>query len=374
MSAARRDLVLVASGLELEGGGRAVVGRLLAAAGAAYARERGIGFSVLHLGAQHPFAENGFAIESLAGARLRLLLALGRRQLRRPPPAVLFDLLGPARAQVIWPAALRGPYGVFLHGIEVWRPLGGSRRRALAGAAVQLANSAYTLERARAESGEGIEHGEVLPLVLEERPPGGAVDEALVERAGAGYLLIVGRLDSGERYKGHDQLLEALPGVLRRCPGVRLVVAGGGDDRPRLEATACRLGLAGRVLFTGFVSEATLRQLYRHAAVFAMPSRGEGFGLVYLEAMREGIPCVAARGSAAGEIVVDGTTGRLVDPDDREELAAALAGLLADPEAARRLGEAGRRRLAERFTPEAFRRRLWRHLDRLTALPQSGGP
>ena len=94
-----------------------------------------------------------------------------------------------------------------------------------------------------------------------------------------------------------------MPPLLAARPGARLVVAGDGDDRPRLEARAAALGLGGAVLFTGFVSEATLAELYRRAAVFVMPSLGEGFGLVYLEAMRAGKPCVAARGSAAEEVV-----------------------------------------------------------------------
>ena len=168
---------------------------------------------------------------------------------------------------------------------------------------------------------------------------------------------------SGERYKGHDQILEALP----RVPGARLVVAGDGDDRPRLEARAADLGCEERVTFTGFVSEATLAELYRRAAVFVMPSLGEGFGLVYLEAMRAGKPCVAARGSAADEVVADGETGFLVDRDDPEELASVLDRLLASPDLARRMGEAGRRRWREQFSleqlpggPAAAARRCWR--------------
>ena len=102
-----------------------------------------------------------------------------------------------------------------------------------------------------------------------------------------------------ERYKGHDQLLEAMTTL----PDARLVVAGDGDDRRRLEEKAAALGLGDRTFFTGFLSEATLAELYRRCAAFVMPSRGEGFGLVYLEAMRAGKPVLAARGSAAEEIV-----------------------------------------------------------------------
>ncbi|HEY6321353.1 MAG TPA: glycosyltransferase family 4 protein [Thermoanaerobaculia bacterium] len=365
----RRDLVFVSAGLELDGGGRALAGRLLAAGSAAYARERSIGWSLLSLGGLDGFAPGGGA-RAFAGRQGALAIAVWRRQLAAGRGiAFIYDLLGPARAQAWLPAPLRAPYLVALYGIEVWRPLSGSRSRALRHATVRLATSSYTVAGARAANRD-FGQAEVLPLCLEERPPAGEVDGALLDRAGRDYLLIVGRMAATERYKGHEQLLQAMT----RLPGAasgghlppRLVAAGDGDDRPRLEALAATLGLAGQVLFTGFVSEATLAELYARAAVFVMPSRGEGFGLVYLEAMRAGRPCVAARASAAAEIVADGETGLLVDPLDPDAIAGALGRLLAAPELARAMGEAGRRRLERLFTPRRFRERLWPLLDRLS--------
>jgi glycosyltransferase involved in cell wall biosynthesis len=172
---------------------------------------------------------------------------------------------------------------------------------------------------------------------------------------------------ASERYKGHDQILEALPRVLELCPNVHLVVAGEGDDRRRLEEKADYLGIGAAVLFAGFTSEATLAELYRRCAVFVMPSRGEGFGLVYLEAMRAARPVVAALGSAAEEIVVDGETGLLVDPDDRERLARTLARLLRDAGGARRMGWAGRERWERELGLDRFRERLEPLLERLVS-------
>ena len=395
----RRDLVFVSAGLELDGGGRALAGRLLAAASAAYARERGIRWSLLSLGGLDGFAPGGGA-RGFAGRQGALALAVWRQQLGAGRNiAFLYDLLGPARTQAWLPAPLRAPYLVALYGIEVWRPLSGSRSRALRHATVRLATSSHTVVEARAANRD-FGPVEVLPLCLEERPPAGEVDGALLDRAGQGFLLIVGRMAATERYKGHDQLLQAMtrlpaagnarpslpaPGHARpRLPAAgyarpslqaagyvrpRLIIAGDGDDRPRLEALSASLGLSGEVLFTGFVSEATLAELYARAAVFVMPSRGEGFGLVYLEAMRAGRPCVAARASAAAEIVADGETGLLVDPLDPEAIAGALGRLLAAPDLARAMGEAGRRRLDRQFTPRRFRERLWPLLDRLTGMP-----
>ncbi|HVR08456.1 MAG TPA: glycosyltransferase [Thermoanaerobaculia bacterium] len=379
---ARRDLVFVSAGLELEGGGRALAGRLLAGGSAAYARERGIGWKLLSLGGLDGFAPGGGA-RAFDGRQGALALAVWRRQLAgRRRVALVYDLLGPARAQAWLPRPLRAPYLVALYGIEVWRRLSGSRARALRHAAVRLATSSFTLAGARAANGD-FGPVAVVPLCLEERPPAGEADRALLDRAGRDFALIVGRMAATERYKGHDQLLQALqrlpaspprPPAGGAVPPPRLVIAGDGDDRPRLEALAASLGLAGRVLFTGFVSEATLADLYARAAVFTMPSRGEGFGLVYLEAMRAARPCIAARASAAAEIVADGETGLLVDPLDPAAIAGALGSLFAAPHLARAMGAAGRRRLESQFTPRRFRERLWPLLDRLTggAVAQTG--
>ena len=375
----RRDLILVTAGLGLDGGGRAVVGRLLAQAGAEWAADAGVGFRVLDLGdgAPEPLASElrglGAEVVTAGGSRARLARAVWRAQLTARPsrrPALLFDLLGIARLEAPLPPALRSPYLVTLYGVEIWRPIDPCRERALRQASVRCGISEAAL--ARAEPFLPIPRRELslLPLALEDRPPTGAIDPATVGRAGSGFVLIVGRMGATERYKGHDELLEAWPEVARAAPDARLVVAGGGDDLRRLEAKAEALGVADRTVFTGFVGEATLAELYRHAAVFAMPSRGEGFGLVYLEAMREGLPVVALDGTAAAEIVVPGETGLLVpaEPPDRlvSDLARSLGDLLSDPERARTLGAAGRERWLQRYTSERFRATLSTHCDMLT--------
>ncbi|HEV2856118.1 MAG TPA: glycosyltransferase family 4 protein [Thermoanaerobaculia bacterium] len=358
-----RDLVFVSAGLGLSGGGRAAAGRLLADACARFARERGIGFRLLTLEAGG-LPDDGTPVRSFGGDQRALALEVWKSQWASRRSAWVFDLLGPARVQAYLPGPWRSPHLVPLYGIEVWRPLEWDRRRALATARVVFSISGYTLERARAFLPLlGKKRGDipVIPLALEERRPEGAVDAALVGRLDRGFLLIVGRMEATERYKGHDQLLEALTAL----PDARLVVAGDGGDRPRLEQKAAALGMGDRVFFTGFLSEATLAELYRRCAAFVMPSRGEGFGLVYLEAMRAARPVLAARGSAAEEIVQDGKTGLLVNPEDREEMREALGRLLGHPGEARRLGEAGRERWRGEFGAERFRERVGPLLERL---------
>jgi phosphatidylinositol alpha-1,6-mannosyltransferase len=360
---ARPPVVVASAGLGFGGGGAAVVGRLTLAAVTRYAAEHGVTVEALAL---VDGSEVGLPcrVRQFHGRQLRMAVAVWRLQTRRQRPRLLFDRLGPARAQALVPRFARAPYLVWMLGIEVWRPLSGQRRRALERATVRLAISAHTRDRAQ-QLLPWLPATEVVALGLEDRPTAGEVDRSLLEQAGAGFMLIVGRMARSERYKGHDKLLELLPAVAGGLPDARLVVVGEGDDLERLRRSALERGLAGRVLFTGFVSEATLSELYARCAALVMPSRDEGFGLVYLEAMRASRPVVALRNGAAEEIVEDGVTGALVEPGDDGDLVAALHALLTTRELRGRLGAAGRRRFEERFTFSAFEKRFRPHLSRL---------
>jgi glycosyltransferase involved in cell wall biosynthesis len=145
--------------------------------------------------------------------------------------------------------------------------------------------------------------------------------------------MTLGRLSSSERYKGVDEVLDVLPELARSCPDVCYLVAGDGDDRPRLEARARELGLQDRVVFAGFVDESEKADYFRLADVFAMPSSGEGFGFVFLEALACGIPVVASRVDGSREAVLDGELGEVVDPADRDSVRSAIVRALQKPRA-----------------------------------------
>jgi phosphatidylinositol alpha-1,6-mannosyltransferase len=158
-------------------------------------------------------------------------------------------------------------------------------------------------------------------------------------------IAVVSRLE--ERYKGHDILLRSLPLVLERVPQASLDVIGDGPLRPGLERLARELDVGGAVRFHGAVGDTRRDAILAGATVFAMPSRtdpdgaGEGFGIVYAEAGARGLPVVAGNVGGAVDAVVDGETGLLVDPGDREAVAEALTAILLDRARARRMGEAG---------------------------------
>jgi phosphatidyl-myo-inositol dimannoside synthase len=165
-------------------------------------------------------------------------------------------------------------------------------------------------------------------------------------------------MSSLERYKGHDQLIRAWPLVRRLVPDAQLIITGTGDDVPRFQAAAAETGCGEAILFAGRVSDATLDMLYARAALFAMPGRGEGFGLVYLEAMCHGLPCIAGTEDAAQEVVEQGKTGFLVNPDNIPELAETLIQLLVNPSLRKEMGEAGLRRAKTCFPFDQFKARF----------------
>ena len=297
-------------------------------------------------------------VRPMAAASFIGRLALAQRA--APPIPVVFNHVGIARAELLLPSSLRRPYAVFLHGVEAWDPaMGAARRAAIRGAAVRLANL-YTAERLAVEDPElGALVGVPLAL-LPESPTPSRADEERVRELLTGdegpRAVIVGRMSADERYKGHDALLECWSEVRAAVPGARLMIVGKGDDVERLKAKAAGLGVSPNVTFTGYLSDGAVRLLLRAATVFAMPSRGEGFGLAYLVAMREGLPCIGSTEDAARLVISPGETGLLVDPEDRRAIARAVVSILVNRDLRTRLGEAGRRREAEAFSYDRFRR------------------
>ena len=281
------------------------------------------------------------------------LIGAGRRA-----DCVLYNHLGVATAQSSLPSAMRRPYAVLVHGAESWdEAIDAPRKRALADATMRIASSAYAARRVT-EAHPSVGAAEVLPLALLPEADAGTVDGALVGSITPRTIVISGRMQSTERDKGHDELLEAWPTVLGRRPDARLAIVGRGDDVKRLEAKANGLGLAGSVRFAGMVSEATLDAMLARAGGFALPSRAEGFGLSYLRAMRAGVPCIAGNDDAARELIEDGVSGMLVAAAEKDAIAQAVISLLGDSERRRAMGEAGRAAFNARFSFDAFRERL----------------
>ncbi|MEB3199683.1 MAG: glycosyltransferase family 4 protein [Synechococcaceae cyanobacterium] len=237
---------------------------------------------------------------------------------------------------VLMGGCCQAPVVLIGHGIEVWRrpyPLAGLLLRAVA--AVWCV-SALSGERLCRWSALDPRRCRVLPnsIALEEYAEGPR-DPALMQRHGlpqqARLLLTMARLDSSERYKGIDELLEAMPELIARHPQLHYLIVGDGDDRERLEARAQQLGLGERVRFAGYVPEEEKASHLRLADVFVMAGRGEGFGFVFLEALACGIPSVGSCLDGSREALRQGLLGEIADPRERDQLIAAIERALKRP-------------------------------------------
>ncbi len=249
-------------------------------------------------------------------------------------------------------------YSVMVHGIEVWSRLPKLKRYALQRADFITSVSQYTKDRVVSLNGVAPDRIYLLPNALECEASGNTGTENDPNLPSGLKLLSVCRLDRAERYKGVDTVINALPAVIQQIPSLNYYVIGDGTDLERHKMLAREKGLADRVHFLGSVSATTLQAYYRACDVFVMPSAGEGFGIVYLEAMQHGKPVIAAKSGAAPEVVLDGITGHLVEYGNKEQLARTLIELCLDDEQRRRLGSAGSRRLQDNFTFMHFKEKL----------------
>ena len=180
---------------------------------------------------------------------------------------------------------------------------------------------------------------------------------ARYDLVGKKVLMTLGRLDETEQAKGFDRVIAILPRLKAEFPDIAYLVVGDGGDQPRLEALAERLGVADSVVFVGFVAERDKPDHYALADAYVMPSKSEGFGFVFLEAMACGLPVVASSIDGGRDALHEGALGRLVDPFDGDALFAATLGALAEP---RHIPEG-----LDYFSVANFRTRLRGAIDRL---------
>ncbi|HUJ10281.1 MAG TPA: glycosyltransferase family 4 protein [Verrucomicrobiae bacterium] len=266
-------------------------------------------------------------------------------------------------APVALPLVARGAeLAVFLHGSEGWVPLSRVRTAALRRSSVLIANTSFTIRKFKAVNPAFTDREIVIcPLGV---PTLDCVSESPAHRKP--FALIVSRISSTERHKGHDLLLQLWPQVIQRFPPARLMVVGDGDDRVRLQHKAAALGLGDTVEFLGRIDDRQLQQMYQDCALYVMPSsRLEGFGLAFLEAMRAGKACIGGDG-AANEVIVHAETGFIIEEGDSTALLNALTGLFVDSDRRTKMGRAGKKRFLNYFTESHFRQRFLEALDQRT--------
>jgi phosphatidylinositol alpha-1,6-mannosyltransferase len=284
--------------------------------------------------------------------------ASAMRAARRHPKLVL--ALHPNMAPLVRAmhvAAPRMKSIICTHGVEVWEPLSYMRRSALRRASLVLSPSRATADFVESLQGVAAKKIRLLPWALD--PDFETIASAFSSKLPDSFpngpvILSVGRWLATERYKGMDTLIRALPRLLLRWPSLQLALVGSGDDHEWLEAIARESGVRLHVHFIRDLSYGQLSACYAAADLFALPSRGEGFGFVYLEAMARGKPVIGGAHGGATEVIQDGVTGYLVQHGDAVQLATSIDAILSNPELARQMGQRGRERVEKEFRFSVF--------------------
>ena len=299
----------------------------------------------------------GFAVAAIKAARRHTTLVLAAHP-NLGPVVSSMSVVAPKIKSVIC-----------THGIEVWEPLSRMRKKALQRATMVLAPSRATADYVVSLQGVAQNKVRVLPWGLdpdfETQLLGISGIQTPAEFPKGRVILTVGRWLATERYKGMDTLIQAMPRLLLRWPDVELVLVGEGDDREWLVNIARDSGVQKHVHFLSGVSYEQLSACYAAAEVFALPSRGEGFGFVYLEAMARGKPVIGGAHGGAPEVIQDGVTGYVVQHGDTLQLVTSIDTLLSNPELAKSMGERGRERVAEEFRFSVFAKRFKKILREL---------
>ncbi|CDZ71363.1 Glycosyltransferase, family 1 [Neorhizobium galegae bv. orientalis] len=286
----------------------------------------------------------GFIVHSAVAALNCRILFLGHINLL--PVGLICRLLSPRIKLVL-----------FVHGDEVWNDPAYRRMRfyepLMARALSRIASvSAFTASRMQKAFNLPAETFTLFSNAVD------GIDRKPVQETNRCNVLTVARLDRHDRGKNIDALIKAMALLKRQNVECILQIVGEGPLRSELASLARELAVEERVEFLGRASDARLAKAYAQASLFAMPSSKEGFGIVFLEAWLHGLPVICGTQDAAVEIIADGIDGYAVNPWDIEALAAKIATLLADPDMAAAMGEAGAEKVRSRYLMEHFKGNL----------------
>ena len=268
--------------------------------------------------------------------------------------------LGPTAFFLRQAGLIRG-YALVLHGLEAWERAPWLKRLAAAHADSIIATTRYTAHEFAHANDIPECRMRVIPLALAEQ------DAVLAPRSNHDAddfrLLAVSRLSIPDQYKGIDTVIEAVRMLRRDEIPVRLRIVGSGDDQPRLRRIAAELTVLDHVEFLGSVSQSELERQYEECDLFTLPSAKEGFGIVFLEAMRHSKPCLGARHGGIPEVIDHGVDGYLVDYGDAAQVAACVRELWSDPERKQAMSRAARAKVADRYCFQHMQSEWFRYLD-----------
>lgn len=273
---------------------------------------------------------------------------LAKKQLKafggKRPPFILQSILKGIRSKVVILSHVHlAPIGVWIkrlsprtrvillaHGIEVWKTLRPNQKEIFEKADLVIAVSEFT--RKKLESGYNIKKSIVINNCLDPFLPDPVTDRRIIrEKLGFSVddfiILTVSRLTSREVNKNYDKVLTSMSELKEQIPNLRYLFVGKYEEaeKKRLEAKIEDLGLEGSIVFTGYISDAELSSYYNACDLYVMPSKKEGFGITFIEAMYFGLPVVGGNRDGSTDALLNGKLGLLVNPELQEEITGAIA-------------------------------------------------
>ena len=260
---------------------------------------------------------------------------------------------------------LRIPYWVIVYGLDAWNIEDSSKIYGLKSAQKIVSIGGYTRDRVIAEQNIPPDHILLLPVTFDARQftvkpkPQYLLDRHQLQ-PDQPIILTVTRLASGDRYKGYDQIIQALPAIRLRIPNIRYLLVGKGNDRDRIEGIIDDMNIRDCVTFAGFAPDNELADYYNLCDVFAMPSKREGFGIVYLEALACGKPTIGGNQDGAIDALCNGELGVLVNPDSIDEIAETIVQILMNKHSLSILYEPEilRQKVVEKYGFDQFKQNL----------------
>ena len=215
------------------------------------------------------------------------------------------------------------------HGIEVWNITRVIKLKGLTLSKLIICVSNYT--KFKIQNQISLEESKffILPNTVNEKrfyislKPKYLMDRYNIDEE-CKIILTLCRLDGREKYKGYDKIIQILPNVMVEVPKIKYIIGGKGNDIYRIKRLINKLGLQDKVMITGFIHEEELVDYYNLCDVFVMPSKGEGFGIVFLEALACGKPVIAGNKDGSVDALLSGRLGVLVNPDNLEEIAESI--------------------------------------------------
>jgi glycosyltransferase involved in cell wall biosynthesis len=295
---------------------------------------------------------------------VKFVISLFWDLLKEKPSLIFCGHMNLSGVCVFFSRFFKVPYILLTYGIDVWGKNDGRRERVFEEAGLIVTMSAYTASWIKVQAPSLPENKIIiLPAFVDAQKffpiakPKALADKLGLE--GRKVILTVSRLTAIE-VKGYDKVIRALPSIIKEIPEAVYLLVGGGPDIPRIKRLAQDLNLTEYVKIVDFIARDDLNPYYNLCDVFVMPSKQEGFGIVYLEALAAGKPVVAGNKDGSREALCGGALGFLVDPDNVPEIAETVCAILKGRVAGPRLLDAVylRESVISRFGETSFRQNL----------------